>query len=62
MRSAHSSRLNPFHVSNYRVPKMNQSVMMTTNKRSVFDKLGESIMSQNNYGLSNIRIYLVFIL
>jgi hypothetical protein len=55
MNSAHSSRLNPFHASNYRVSKMNQSTI-GYQKRSTFDKLGESIMSQKNYSISMIGI------
>ena len=54
MRSAHSSRLNPFHISNYRVDKMNESSMSNFARKSKLQKLGEIIQNQKSPNLSQI--------
>ena len=54
MRSAHSSRLNPFHISNYKVDKLDESNMTNAMRRSNFQKLGHIIQNQTTPDLSHI--------
>lgn len=54
MRSAQSSRLDPFHNSHYRQSKLANSAMMYFPKKSQYEKLEETIMNQKTMNLPNI--------
>lgn len=53
MKSAHSSRLNPFHISNYRLPNLVTSSVQFAPK-SKLEKLGETIMNQKSFSIPQI--------
>lgn len=58
MRSAHSSRLNPFHVSNYHPNKFNPANSSYNQSMTKMEKLEETIKSQKSFNLPVIsRIY-----
>lgn len=54
MRSAHSSRLSPFHTSNYKVSRLNESNMSGFVPKSNFQKLGKIIQKQTGSKLADI--------
>jgi hypothetical protein len=48
-----SSRLNPFHLSNYKVSKMDESTKSYFPRKSRLQKLGETIHKQKDYSAAH---------